>query len=209
MMAATARTVAIVVVLLAAQFVIARQPMHAMPLRAPLRAFPVALPGLAGLTDIDIDSDTRRVLGADDYLERVYIADDAEPVDLYIAYYASQQQGDSIHSPLHCLPGSGWIPVAHRRIAIGSGAAAFPANEYVVENRGRRNVVLYWFEGRGRVEASEYWNTAYLMYDALRMHRTDGALVRLTSRATPSGSGSEPLRRVAALVHATLRSQLP
>ncbi len=37
------------------------------------------------------------------------------PVGLYVGYYASQRQGDTIHSPQNCLPGAGWQPVETRR----------------------------------------------------------------------------------------------
>ena len=30
------------------------------------------------------------------------------PSDLYMGYYNSQRQGDTIHSPMNCLPGAGW-----------------------------------------------------------------------------------------------------
>ena len=37
---------------------------------------------------------------------------------LYIGYYRSQRQGDSIHSPLNCMPGAGWEPVSQRPLSI-------------------------------------------------------------------------------------------
>ena len=54
------------------------------------------------------------VLGVDDYTKRTYFAPGGG-VGLYIGYHASQRQGATIHSPLNCLPGAGWIPVSRRR----------------------------------------------------------------------------------------------
>jgi len=32
----------------------------------------------------------------------------------------------------------------------------FRANRYIVENGPNRHVMIYWYQGRGRIEASEY-----------------------------------------------------
>ena len=52
------------------------------------------------------------MLGVDDYLSRAYYRADGAVVGLYMGYYGSQRQGDTIHSPLNCLPGAGWEPVS-------------------------------------------------------------------------------------------------
>jgi len=41
--------------------------------------------------------------------------------------------------------------------------------------------VLYWYQSHGRAEASEYWAKYYLVADAIRLNRTDGALVRVVT----------------------------
>ncbi|HEX4713342.1 MAG TPA: EpsI family protein, partial [Ktedonobacteraceae bacterium] len=41
-------------------------------------------------------------------------------------------------------------------------------------------LVLYWYQSHGRIVASEYWGKFYLVYDALRLNRTDAALVRIS-----------------------------
>ena len=54
-------------------------------------------------------------------------------------------------------------------------------NEYIIEKQGQRQLVLYWYQSHGRVIASEYWAKLYMVLDAIHLHRTDGALVRVTS----------------------------
>ena len=44
-----------------------------------------------------------------------------------------------------------------------------------------RQLYLFWYQGRGRVYASEYWNKIYLIWDGLTQKRTDGALVRVNN----------------------------
>ena len=181
------------------------------PLASPLATFPLDLDAWSGRDDGEIDADTRRVLGADEYLQRVYVDRAGQPVGLYVAFYASQQQGDSIHSPLHCLPGNGWVPVSHRRPTIQSATGrAFPVNRFIVEKRHVNQLVLYWFQGRGRDVASEYANKGYLLFDALRLRRTDGALVRLTTPFSGDASAVEPaVTALASRVESELARRLP
>ena len=55
-------------------------------------------------------------------------------------------------------------------------------NEYVVEKGLDRDLVLYWYQSRGRVIASEYSAKVWMVLDALTRDRTDGALVRIVTR---------------------------
>jgi len=41
--------------------------------------------------------------------------------------------------------------------------------------------VLYWYQAHGRATPSEYWAKFYLVSDAIRMNRSDGALVRVVT----------------------------
>jgi EpsI family protein len=122
------------------------------------------------------------VLGVDDYINRTYMSlPPAQPIGLYVAYYASQKQGESIHSPQNCLPGSGWEPVSEERTTLDAGGTSLPVNRYVVQKGISRQVVLYWYQGRGRVVANEYANKFWLMIDQARLHRSNGSLVRIVA----------------------------
>src|SRR5262249_54096000 len=50
---------------------------------------------------------TMAQLKASSYLSRTYVKRGMR-ADLFIAYYAQQRAGESMHSPKHCLPGAGW-----------------------------------------------------------------------------------------------------
>ena len=148
--------------------------------RTTLAAVPCALDGWRCSSDTPLDRQTLEVLGVDDYLNRAY-RDGPQIVGLYIGYYGSQRQGESIHSPQNCLPGSGWQPVSATRASIASGGAMLPVNRYVVQKGVDRQVVLYWYQGRGRVIANEYINKLWLMLDQVTLHRSNGALVRIVA----------------------------
>jgi EpsI family protein len=141
------------------------------------------------MADTPLDDEVLRVLGVDDYVNRVYNRAGAPPVNLYIGYYASQRQGDTIHSPQNCLPGAGWQAVDSGRTSIDVAGSQISVNRYVIEKGIDRQVVLYWYQGRGRVVANEYANKLWLMVDAARLHRTNGALVRVIAPVTAAAGG--------------------
>lgn len=156
------------------------------PSRLPLRQFPQQLNGWTG-TDVPIDQDVLTILGPGDFLLRIYQnPEKALYVDLFIAYFRSQRAGDTIHSPKNCLPGAGWAPVSTSRITLSfAGHAPFPANRYIIAKGDAREVVLYWYWAHNRGVASEYWAKYYLVADSIRMNRSDGALVRISSPMYP------------------------
>ena len=173
------RLIVVALVLLAGRLVTGERQPHSTPLLQPLSAFPFDVDGWRGRQGAEFDPETIKVLGADEYLNRVYEHAAGTAVSFYVGYYGSQQQGDAIHSPQNCLPGSGWVPLSRSRATLSVGGRDVPVNRYIIEKRGDRQLVLYWFQGRGRMVAGEYANKAYLLHDALRLGRSDGALVRI------------------------------
>jgi EpsI family protein len=161
-----------------------------IPSRLPLSSFPTQLGNWSG-KDIPLDKETLDVLGAGDFLVRGYQDPDGKLpyVDLFLAYFPSQRTGDTIHSPKHCLPGAGWTPEENDRVIISlPGHSPFPANRYVISKGDARKLVLYWYWAHDRGVASEYWAKFYLVKDAIRMNRSDGALVRITLDMFPGES---------------------
>jgi EpsI family protein len=149
-----------------------------VPPREDLATMPVTLAQWEG-QDVSLEDDVIARLGVDDYINRRYVASDAPPVALYVGYYASQRQGDTIHSPQNCLPGAGWQPVTADRTTLDVSGRAIPVNRFIIQKGLDRQAVFYWYQGRSRVVASEYANKAWLMLDAARLRRTDGGLVRV------------------------------
>ena len=153
---------------------------HEVPVaRRSLADFPSQIGDWQSDGEQPVDDDVLQVLGVDEYVNRTYVNAAGLPLNLYIGYYASQRQGSTIHSPQNCLPGSGWQPVEAGRITLTAGGRTFPVNRYVIEKSLRRQVVYYWYQGRGRIVANDYANKLWLMLDAARLHRTNGSLVRI------------------------------
>ena len=156
------------------------QPTRAMQLAEPLSGFPAQLGGYV-MTDERTLSDAEvSILAPDNYLLRRYLDDDGRRWDLFVAFYGRQASGSSIHSPRNCLPGSGWEPVQHDRIVVESRLGSGSVNRYVVVHQsGARALVFYWYQGRGRIAASEYKVKWDLVRDAIVRRRTDETLVRI------------------------------
>ena len=129
-----------------------------------------------------LQEDTVRVAGVSDYTNRVYNAPNSAPVQLYIGYYSSQKTGDTIHSPKNCLPGAGWDPIraGYTTISLPDGRQIV-VNTYVIQQDQDKQMVFYWYQGRGRVIASEYWGKFWMVADAISRNRTDSALVRMNT----------------------------
>jgi EpsI family protein len=150
--------------------------------RTSFDAFPMTLGGWRATIDPPLSDDILTVLGVDDYVSRVYYQPNGAAVGLYMGFYGSQRQGDTIHSPLNCLPGAGWEPVDQGRLTIANVDGAgrdITVNRYVVQKGLSRQLVLYWYQSHGRVVASEYTSKFFLIHDAIRINRTDGSLVRV------------------------------
>ena len=175
----------------------ARNRGEVFPPRKTLSEFPQQLDSWTG-TDVEIQQDVREILGPGDFLLRVYHAPTEQPnTDLFIAYFPSQRAGDTIHSPKNCLPGAGWTPIDSARTMLSvNGRSPFPVNRYVIAKGGERLLVVYWYLAHDRVVASEYWAKFYLVTDSIRMNRSDGSLVRLTTRMLPGESMDSGMARL-------------
>ncbi len=156
------------------------------PIRKPLAELPIVIGEWQGRVERDFQPEIVKVLGVDDYANRSYVDADGPRLGLYVGYHSNQRQGDTIHSPLNCLPGAGWIPTEQGRRTVevlissdGPRRQAIEVNRVIIEKGLDRQVVLYWYQSHGRVVASEYWGKIYTVVDAIRLNRTDAALVRV------------------------------
>lgn len=186
----------------------------AIPLRRPLAQFPDHLGSWTMAQDDPIDQETKDVLGANDYLNRVYASRDAGvAASLYVAYWETQQTGQTPHSPKNCLPGNGWVPsfAGTLDIRVPERNEPINVNQYVVARGNDKALVLYWYQSNSRVVASDYTAKIYTVLDSLRYHRSDTALVRVLI-GIPDGNEAAARAKIAAFVQAffgPLRQFLP
>jgi EpsI family protein len=190
---------------------------EATPIRQPFSGFPLRLDGWTG-RDLAMDESVLDLLKLTDYVMRVYTApaeggtpgdnslgrgrQAAAPVWLYVGYYGSQRTGATYHSPKNCLPGGGWQFRSMEEVrGVIPGQPALAINRVVIEKGLDRQLILYWYQDRGRVVASEYAAKVFLVWDAITQNRTDGALVRISTPVF--GDEEEAFRHAVAFVEAS------
>jgi EpsI family protein len=159
--------------------------------RESLATFPLDIADWRGQPTDRFDQRILTVLGVEDYVNRVYTSPSNISIGLYVGYYESQREGDTMHSPLNCLPGAGWQPVRQDRVTITvaeridaatrrpTGRRDILVNRFLIQKGLETQVVIYWYQSHGRVVASEYWGKIYTVIDAIRLNRTDAAMVRV------------------------------
>jgi EpsI family protein len=157
---------------------------HPRTLAQPLATVPLSLAGWRAVKDELIPPSTLTRLVATDYISRVY-SKGGNQLGLFIAYYAEQRSGESMHSPKHCLPGSGWEIWRYGSTEVPVDGGLVVVNKYSIHKAGARNVVLYWYQSGSRIIASEYYGKFLLMRDAMFDGRTDGAIVRIIVADVP------------------------
>jgi len=175
-----AKVITIILVLQAALLFSAIRP-EAIPPTQPLASsVPRAMDGWQFGFDGVIEQEVLDVLQADDVLDRWYVSPQGAQANLYIAAFRSQRNGKAPHSPKNCLPGSGWSPVVEDYLKIDVGQAApIEVNRYIVAQGEQRSLVLYWYQSRERAVANEYRAKFWVIADAIRLNRTDTAIVRV------------------------------
>jgi exosortase D (VPLPA-CTERM-specific) len=173
--------------------------------------FPREVGAWTGSTET-LDPETQAVLKASDYINATFVtAQEAAPVNLFVAWYEKQTEGTGIHSPEVCLPVGGWevfsidpTPMSFPDTVYGD----FTVNRAVIQKGLSRQIVYYWFEQRGRRITNDYVAKATVVYDSLTRGRTDGALVRFVTPILEDESEAEADARMQRLM-ADILPKLP
>lgn len=151
---------------------------RAVPIAKPLSSVLAEVPGLTMVNQV-LPLHEQQIAGMTDYVARAYRRDSLVAFTTFVSYYDRQTKGKTIHSPRNCLPGAGWEIVSGGTHEVLVDGTPHSINRYVLKNGSSTAVAYYWYQGRGRVTASEYrvkWN---LLRDAAVYGRTEEALVRL------------------------------
>ena len=191
-MSVLARRLIVALALAAAVTVVTRAAQNAPPAPLQLSRLPLTIGGWVGNDAEPFDEETVRILAADASVNRVYATAQHAAVGFYVAYYAAQRPGVSIHSPLHCLPGTGWEPLdVGARTLAGADGVAHQIRRLIVRKERDQAVVLYWYSVHGRIVGDELRSKFWLLHDSLRYGRSDAALIRLSVPVTESVEAAE------------------
>lgn len=181
-----------------------------LPLRQPLdRVVPRSIEG-AQAVDMKLSPEEQRVAGMSSYLARSYESREGARFSLYVGYYEQQTREHTIHSPKNCLPGAGWEALAEGVTTVQVRGRLVKVNRYLLQRASDRALVLYWYQGRGRIQHDEYavkWN---LLRDAALRRRSDEALVRVVvPMAGPEPPAEALARSIAVEVIPAVTAALP
>jgi len=151
----------------------------------PFSEFPLEIDQWKGQKG-ELDQEVYNILGVEDYILANYRKTSGATVNLYVGFYQSQKEGDIIHSPKNCMPGSGWniTDTSIETINMADTEKSINVIKLLLQKGAEKQVVLYWFQSRGRIISSEYMQKIWLVVDSVTKQRTDGSFVRLTSPVT-------------------------
>lgn len=184
------------------------------PIKQSLTSFPTSIGKWKLINSTESAKDIIELLGVDDYLQYTYQNPEGDVITLYVGYYSAVGVSGTYHSPKNCLPGGGWGIETISPVTLQTGIEdnnSSVVSQMLIRNGDRFQIVLYWFQNRGRIIASEYWEKFYLVWDAIRLGRRDGAFVRIMStvKGKDFASASVEVNKFSQQVMNTLESYLP
>lgn len=154
------------------------------------------------------------LLGVDDYIQYNYVSASGDYINLYVGYYRAVGVEGAYHSPKNCIPGGGWGIDSVDEVTLKQGVegdSESTISKMIIRMGPEYQLVYYWFQNRGRIIASEYWEKIYLVLDAIFKGRRDGTFVRIISYV-PEGKFDvveEKVQNFAELVLVELENHLP
>ncbi len=153
-----------------------------VPLKAPLETFPQNIDGWQGRSQF-FSKGVLDQLRVSDYIMREYRSED-DRVAIYLGYYETQGEGRQIHSPKHCLPGSGWHSVAEQVRTVDVGGEKINLIQAVYQKDEAKEVFLYWYQMKDETITSDYTLKMKMVLNSLKYGRNDAAFVRLSAPVT-------------------------
>lgn len=150
-----------------------------IPDRTSFSSFPLEIDGWKG-RKYDFENGENQILQLKDYLLVNYNKANTN-VNLYAGYTDSQRSGSVPHSPKACIPGGGW-EITNTKIheLKINDQKTIKVTRMLISKGESKQLVYYWFHQRGRDLSNEFSMKFLLLYDAIKMNRTDGAIVRYT-----------------------------
>lgn len=167
-------------------------------LAVPLDRIDTHISGWTAVQTRELEPNVLHELKPTSYLSRQYGKGNRQ-LDLFIAFYAQQRPGESMHSPKHCLPGSGWEIWKQESNSVPVKSTSVQVNKYSIQNSGQRLLMFYWYQSKDRIIASEYMGKILLARDTLLTGRTAASIVRITI-PDQSGASQEGVAFASALI---------
>ena len=188
----------IVLVLFAATFLLnqSTDTVRELPIRKPLSKFPARIGEYEKVHSSNLTESVVSMLQVEDYVYYSYKAPNGLGISFYASYFSAVGVKGGYHSPRNCIPGGGWgiSSIEPWTLDIGKSKSMKVTTHAMTIQRGdEEQIVLYWYQNRGRIIASEYWEKIYLVWDALTKRRRDGSFIRIMAYV-PKGRKDEVMK---------------
>lgn len=162
-----------------------------VPMSRPFAQFPATVGGWRMTNEEVLTPEVLRLLRPTDYLVRSYVGPGGTPVSLYVGYHDGSRDSGEIHSPKHCLPGSGWDVQSSRILRVTVDGHELNIVHAVYQRGGRKTLFLYWYQVMDRAVTSEVGLKAAEVLNAMLHGRKDAAFVRIVLPNYEEGNGVE------------------
>jgi EpsI family protein len=151
-----------------------------IPINRPLSEFPVQVKSWQMSKRNEFNDNVLGVLKPTDYLYRYYADAAGKNVSLYIGYHNGGRESGGIHSPKHCLPGSGWHAVSTSRGVLKLTGNTVHLVRAVYQKGESRELFLYWFQVRDRSISNEYSLKMAELINSALYRRRDESFIRIS-----------------------------
>lgn len=190
----------IVLVLFAVTFLFVQSTnsVQEVAIKKPLNTFPDKIGEYELIHSTKLIDSVVSVLQVDDYINYNYRTPNGLKINFYVSYFSAVGIKGGYHSPRNCIPGGGWGIAAIEPFGLDinrSKPGKVNINAMTIQRGEEEQIVLYWYQNRGRIITSEYWEKIYLVWDALTKRRRDGSFIRVMAYI-PKGRKDEVMRHL-------------
>lgn len=157
-----------------------------VPANTPLRDFPSTNGEWHQVSRGEFSDEILQVLKPTDYLSAQYVNLQGDKINLYIGYHGGGKGGGEIHSPKHCLPGSGWFKESEQVVVLKVDGKDLPVVQALYQKGGEKELFNYWFRAKGdEVITSEVGLKLAQIRSSITANRRDATFIRISA---PAGS---------------------
>lgn len=161
-----------------------------VPVNKPFSTFPAKLGDWSMSGESFMTENVLAVLKPTDYLSRSYVSSKGERVTIYLGYHGGGKDGGEIHSPKHCLPGSGWHEVYSKKTPLQAPGGSINMVKSLYQKAESRELFLYWFQVKGDTLDNEYSLKLAEIINSAVYRRRDATFVRISVPFTDDESAA-------------------
>lgn len=151
-----------------------------VPSNRPLAEFPRTQADWRMTGQSEFSTGVLDVLKAADYMSRQYTDATGSKLSFYLGYHSGGKGTGGIHSPKHCLPGSGWFEVSTKRGVLDLGKEQLQVVRAVYQKGEQKELYLYWFQVKGKTLSDEYSLKLAEITNSFLYRRRDAAFIRIS-----------------------------